>query len=107
MKRSKLINKSNEERNIENWSEYKPQRNLCSNLLKQSKKRYFKSLNVNDITKNKKSWKTIKTIFAEKSKTTTNIILTENDQTVREEKAIVKSLISFLQMSPRISSFGT
>ena len=95
MKRSKLINKSNEERNIENWSEHKPQRNLCSNLLKQSKKRYFKSLNVNDITKNKKSWKTIKTIFAEKSKTTTNIILTENDQTVREEKAICQIFNTF------------
>ena len=38
MKRSKLRNKFNEERNVENWSEYKRQRNLCSNLLKQSKK---------------------------------------------------------------------
>ena len=42
MKRSKLRNKFNEERNFENWSEYKCQRNLCSNLLKQSKKRHFK-----------------------------------------------------------------
>ena len=60
MKRSKLRNKFNEERNIENWSEYKRQRNLCSNLLKQSKKRHFNSLNVNDVTENKKFWKTIK-----------------------------------------------
>ena len=37
MKKSKLRNKFNEERNIKNWSEYKRQRNLCSNLLKQSK----------------------------------------------------------------------
>ena len=35
MKRSKLRNKFNEERSIENWSEYKRQRNLCSNILKQ------------------------------------------------------------------------
>ena len=34
MKRSKLRNKFNEEKNIKNWSEYKRQRNLCSNLLK-------------------------------------------------------------------------
>ena len=34
MKRSKLRSKFNKERNIENWSEYKRQRNLCSNLLK-------------------------------------------------------------------------
>ena len=88
MKRSKLRNKFNEERNIENWSEYKRQRNLCSNLLKQSKKRHFNSLNVNDVTENKKFWKTIKPFFTEKNKTTNNIILTENNQTVREDKAI-------------------
>ena len=34
MKRSKLRSKFNEEKNIKNWSEYKRQRNLCSNLLK-------------------------------------------------------------------------
>ena len=63
MKRSKLRNKFNEERNIENWSEYKRQRNLCSNLLKQSKKRHFNSLNVNDVTETKKFWKTIKPLI--------------------------------------------
>ena len=65
MKRSKLRSKFNEERNFENWSEYKRQRNLCSNLLKLSKKHHF-SLNVNDVTENKKFWKTIKPLFTEK-----------------------------------------
>ena len=41
MKRTKLRNKFNEERNIKNWSEFKHQRNLCSNLLKQSKAASF------------------------------------------------------------------
>ena len=50
MKRSKLRSKLNEKRNIENWSEYKRQRDLCSNLLKQSKKRHFNSLISNDVT---------------------------------------------------------
>ena len=88
MKRSKLRNKFNEERNIENCSEYKRQRNLCLNLLKQSKKRHFNSLNVKDVTENKKFWKTIKPFFRGKNKTTINIILSENNQTVREGKAI-------------------
>ena len=66
MKRYKLRNKFNEERDIGNWSEYKRQRNLCSNLLKQSKKLHFKSLNVNDVTQNKKFWKTIKPFLTEK-----------------------------------------
>ena len=57
MKRFKLRNKFNEERNIENWSEYESQRNLRSNLLQQSKKRHFNSLNVNDVTEKKSSGK--------------------------------------------------
>ena len=69
-KRSKLRNNFNEERNIKNWSEYKRQRNLCSNLLKQSKKPHFNNLNVKDVTKNKRFWKTIKPFFTEKNKTT-------------------------------------
>ena len=88
MNRSKLRNKFNGERNTENWSEYKRQPNICSNLLKESKKRYFNSLNVNDVTENKKFWKTIKPFCTEKNKTTTNIILTKNNQRVREDKAI-------------------
>ena len=88
MNRSKLRNKFNEERNVENWSEYQRQRNLCSNLLKESKKRHFNSLNVNDVTENKKFWKTIKPFFTEKNKTTTNIILSKNNQRVREDKTI-------------------
>ena len=95
MKRSKLRNKFNEERNIENWSEYKRQRNLCSNLLKQSKKRHFNSLSVNNATENKKIWKTIKPFFTEKNKTTTNITLIENNQTVREDKAICQSFNTY------------
>ena len=51
MKRSILRNKFNKERNIENWSEYKRQRNLCLNLLRKSKKRHFNNLNVKKVTK--------------------------------------------------------
>ena len=43
---------------------------------------------MNDVTQNKKFWKTIKPFLTEKNKTTNNIILTENDQTVSEDKAI-------------------
>ena len=41
-----------------------------------------------DVTKNKRFWKTIKLFFIEKNKTTNNIIVTENNQTVRENKTI-------------------
>ena len=95
MKRSNLRNKFNEERNIKNWSEYKHQRKLCSNLLKQSRKRHFNNLNVKDVTENKQFQKTIKPFFTDKNKTTNNIILTENNQTVREDKMICQILNTF------------
>ena len=43
---------------------------------------------MSDVTENKKFWKSIKSLFTEKNKTTNNIILSENNQTVREGKAI-------------------
>ena len=93
MKRSKLRNKL---KNIKNWSEYKRQRNLCSDLLKQAKNRHFNSLNVKDVTENKKFWKTIKPFFTEKNKTSNNIVLAENNQTLREGKTICQIFNTYL-----------
>ena len=42
--------------------------------------------NVKDVTENKQYWKAIKLFFTEKSKTTNHIILTENNQPLREDK---------------------
>ena len=78
MKRSKLRNKFNKERNAKYWSDYKQQRNLCSNLLKESKARHIINLNVKDVTENKHFWKTIKTFFTDKTTSSNNMILTEN-----------------------------
>ena len=78
MKRSRLQNKFIKERNSKNWSNYKQQRNYCSNLLKESKTRHFNNLNVKGVTENKPFWKTIKPFFADKTKISNNIILTKN-----------------------------
>ena len=43
---------------------------------------------MNDVTENKKFWKTIKPFFTEKNKTTNNTILIKNNQTIREDKTI-------------------
>ena len=84
--RSKLRNKFNKERNVENWSEYKCQHNFYLDLLKQARKGHFNNLNMKDVTENKQFQKTIKSFFTEKTKTTNNIILSENKQSVTEDK---------------------
>ena len=62
IKRSKLKNKFNQERNVKKWSDYKQHQNYCSNLLKEAKTHHFNNLNVKDVTENKRFWKTIKPI---------------------------------------------
>ena len=57
-----------------NWSDYKQQRNDCSNLLKEPKTRHFNHLNVKDITE-KRFWKIIKSFFTDKTKSSNNIKL--------------------------------
>ena len=57
MKRSKQRNTFNKIRSSENWQNYKRQRNVCSNILKSTKKKFFGNLNINEITDNRKFWK--------------------------------------------------
>ena len=89
MKRSKLKIKFIQERNGKHWSERIG--------LKESKTRHFSNLNVKDVTKNKRFWKTIKPFFIGKTKNSktklknsNNSILTENFQTIREDEKICK-----------------
>ena len=66
MKRTRLLNKYRKQRNTENESAYKKQRNFCSNLLKRVKSAYYGSLRPSDITDNKKFWGNVKPLFSDK-----------------------------------------
>ena len=66
MKRSKLRNKFNKSRTLEACTIYKKQRNICTFLLKKTKREYYANLNPSVITDNKKFWKTIKPLFLKK-----------------------------------------
>ena len=61
---SKLKNIFNKYRTEDNWANYKKQRNLYVNLLRKSKTEYFQKLNAEDLSDNRKFWKTIKTFFS-------------------------------------------
>ena len=60
MKRSQLKNKYNKNRN------YEQERNFCVSFLRKTKKNCFKNVKVQDITDNKKFWKTIPPYFSDK-----------------------------------------
>ena len=88
MKRSKLRNILNKKRSSENWQNNKRQRNICSNILKPTKKTFFETLNINEKTDNRKFWKTVKPFFTDKCKTANNIILTEKYETLNDNNKI-------------------
>ena len=59
MKWFKLQNTFYKKRSSENWKNYKRHRNISSNILKSTKKTLFETLNINEITDNRKFWKTV------------------------------------------------
>ena len=65
MARSLLKNAYLKTRNSKNWGNYKKQRNFCTNLLKKTKKEYFRNLNIKDLNDNKKFWKKMKPFFSD------------------------------------------
>ena len=72
----------------EDWNNYKKQRNICVNLLRNTKKGYFQKLNIKDLTDNKKFWKTIKTFFSNNGSNSNKLMLREKDVAVDDEKAL-------------------
>ena len=66
MIRSNLKNIYLKKRNDTNWTNYKKQRNFCTNLLRNTKKDYFSNLNVKELNDNKKFWKIVKPFFSDK-----------------------------------------
>ena len=79
MKRSKLKNNFNKNRDHENWYKYKTQRNYCVNLVRKSKKQYFSNINVSDVTVDKSFWKPVKFYVSNKGSNSNKITLVEND----------------------------
>ena len=85
MERTKLLNKYRKNRDAENESAFKKQRNLCSNLLRKVKSDYYGKLKPSDVTDNKKFWNNVKPLFSDKCALKDNISLQEKTGVMKEE----------------------
>ena len=88
MKRSQLKNRYNKNKNYENWCLCKRQRIFCVSLLRKTKSNYFKNVKMQDITDNKKSWKTIRPYFSDKGYNQIKITIVEKYSIITDEKKI-------------------
>ena len=95
MTRSRLKNIYLKSRNEENWVNYKTKRNLCTNLLRRTKQKYFWNLNMKDLHDNKRFWKKIKPFFSGKGLQTNNITLKDNNRLVTDSSIITNTFNNY------------
>ena len=86
MKRSQLKNRYNKTIITKNDIYIKKQRNFCVNLLRKTKRNYFKNVKIQDTTDNKKIWKTIRPYFSDKGYNQSKITIFEEDPIKTDEK---------------------
>ena len=95
MLRSKLKNEFNEERNHINWGNYKRQRNRCLRILRKTKKEYFNSLNIKQVSDNKLFWQSLKPFYSDKGYNSSKITLVEENNIINDEEEIANIMNNY------------
>ena len=94
MLRSQLKTKFIKPRNNKDWSNYKKQQNLCTNLLRKSKQNYFGQLDMKHLNDNRKFWKIIKP-FRRRNELIKMMII-EKDKLLSEERPIAEVMNNYI-----------
>ena len=84
MLRSKLKNEINKERNRINSCNYKRQRDRCLSILRKTKKKYFNSLNIKQVSDNKHFGKSVKPFFNDKRSNSLKITLVDENNIITD-----------------------
>ena len=94
-----LINKFFKTRSNEDKWAYNTQRNYRLTLFRKARKDYYNNLDHEKVTDYKTFWKSIKTLFSEKSSTNNKITLVEQDMILDKNDNVQRFLIIFYQCS--------
>ena len=95
MLRSKLKSKFTKKRNHINWCNYKRQRNRCLSILRKTKKEYFNSLNIKQVSDNKLFWKSVERFFSDKAFNSSKITLAEENNIISDEEEIANIMNNY------------
>ena len=93
MLRSKLRNRYNKNKTSHAHLAYNRQRNYCTSLLRESKKKIYEGLDPSVISDNKKFWKVTKPFFSNKETVSINIALSDNKE-IHEDSSKVSQLFN-------------
>ena len=95
MVRTQLLHKFRKKNSFVIELAYKRQRNICTKLIKKTKRNFYNNFNVNKITDNKSFWKIVKPTFTEKTLKGEKIVLAEKDTTFSEENEVAEIFLSY------------
>ena len=98
MKRSKLKNLFDKNKNQENCCKYKVQRNY-SYIKQRFIINSYKNLDIKEVTDNKKFWKNVKSDFGKGDSNSEKILLLENNLIITNEKEIATIMNNFSLIS--------
>ena len=97
MKRSELERRYFKYNSSENNKAYRKQKKFCSRLYKKERRKYYSSLDISDVTDNKRFWKTIKPLFSDKGVSSQNITLVKNDNIISSNQEVSETLNNFFK----------
>ena len=89
MRRSNLLNKFVNNRTTENWESYRKQRNKCVKIRNNTRREYFKKLDVPHLS-NSHFWTRLKPFFSEKSGSRKKPIINGNDVILSDNAAVAE-----------------
>ena len=95
MTRTRLRNRFRKEPTEMNRLAYKKQRSYCVSLMRQSKKQYYGSLNVNHLTDNKNFWRVVKPNFSNKILVTNRVVLRDGGKIISDTEKVADTFNKF------------
>ena len=93
--RWQLKNKFIKSQNNDEWSNYKKQRNFCTNLLKKSKQNYFGQLDMKHSNDSRMFWKIIKPFFSDNGMNSNKVMMIEEDKLLSEQSSIAEIMNNY------------
>ena len=97
MTRSRLENRYQKTKSFFDKQRFNKQKKFCNRLYKRERKNYYESLNMSDITDNKKFWKVMKPFLTDKGVSQRKITLIETNEIISEEADVAETLNSFFE----------
>ena len=102
MTRSRLQNRHHKLKTNETKLSFKKQRKFCNRLYKRERKKFYSSLNFNNITDNKRFWKNIKPFFSNKGVSKSEITLVEGEKIISDDLDIANTFNCFFENAAKM-----